>query len=165
MMTLAEALQFTNDDLAANRAGQLSGAQAARLRRNVRRTLTAILAIVFFSILLATVLIFLGQQNGSVVLTLVGIVLTIFNAGVVGFGVQSWARYRIDVGATPVLAQEGEVARTLRLVGRTPLYIVTFQGSRIAVSKDAFNAFGEGTTFRLYRSAGSKTLLSAEKVS
>lgn len=161
--SLDDALHFDQDDLSANREGRLSAAQVVKLRRTSRRTLIfGIIAIIVIG-LVATVLIFLGQQHNSMVLNVIGVILTVLNAAVVGFLVQNWLRLQSDL-TQPVTMQEGLANRTLRISGRTPTYIVKFDNVNIFVNKIAFNAFIEGAAYKLYRSAGTKTVLSAELV-
>src|SRR5690606_34829136 len=113
-LDLSEALQFTEEDIAANREGRLSPAQQARLRRGFRRTLIAgIIGIIVIG-LGATTLIFLGQQNNSMVLVVLGIALTVLNAIIVGFLVRSRLRLQSDL-THPVKMQDGIVSRTLRI--------------------------------------------------
>jgi hypothetical protein len=160
---LEDALGFNPDDLAANREGRLSAAQQERLLRASRRTLiVGIIGIIIIG-LGATVFIFLGQQIHSTILTIIGIAMTVINAAVVGFLIQNRIRSQNDL-THPVRAQAGIVNRTLRISGRTPTYLLRFEGENLIVNKPTFNAFIDGTVYKLYRSASSKTLLSAELV-
>lgn len=162
-LDLSEALQFTEEDIAANREGSLSPAQQARLRRGFRRTLIAgIIGIIVIG-LGATTLIFLGQQNNSMVLVVLGIALTVLNAFIVGFLVRSRLRLQSDL-THPVKMQDGIVSRTLRISGRSPTYILKFEGDEIIVNKVTFNAFIDGAVYKLYRTAASETLITAELV-
>lgn len=164
--TLAELLRFSLADLAANRAGTLSDAQRDRLTTQFRRAIAINGALIFFIILAATTLIFFGSQRSNAVLLLVGIALTIFNAGLVGVTAQLVMRYRADTSASPLLVQEGEAKRILRLNPRTrtSAYIVQVGGSEIRAAKPVFNAFSEHSRYRVYRTAGSKQVLSVEKL-
>jgi hypothetical protein len=160
---LSSALGFTADDLAANREGRLSAAQQERLRRASRRFLViGIISIIAIG-LGAAVLIFIAQQNNSAILYLIGVVLTIVNAAIVGLLVQNRLRSQSDL-SHPVRVDEGIVNRTLRISGRTPAYILKLKDERIIVNKPTFNAFIEGAVYRLYRAASSKAVLSAELV-
>jgi hypothetical protein len=162
--SLGELLRFSAADLAANRAGQLSEGQRARLKSQFRRALAINSAIILFVVLAATTLIFFGSQNANTVLLLVGIALTIFNAGLMGVTAQTAMRYRADTSATPLLVQEGPAERILRVNPRTrsSAYIVRVGGSDIRAAKPVFNAFSEHSRYRVYRSAGSKQVLSVE---
>jgi hypothetical protein len=160
---LSDALNFTTDDLEANRAGRLSPAQQDRLRRGFRRALIiGIIALILIG-LGAAVFIYMGQQNNTVILTLLGFALTVINAAIVGLLIQNWLRLQGDLSNPPQI-QDGIVRRTLRIAGRHPTYILTFDGDQLVVNKPTFNAFIEGAVYKLYRAATSKMLLSAELV-
>ena len=162
-VNLEDALRFNADDLAANREGRLSPSQQERLRRASRRTLiVGIIGIVAIG-LGATTFIYLGQQGNSMILTLIGIALTVVNAGIVGFLIQNRIRWQHDI-TQPVEMQDGIVQRTLRISGRTPTYLLRFEGENLVVNKPTFNAFIDGAVYKLYRTSSSKTLLSAELV-
>lgn len=160
---LTAALGFTADDLAANREGRLSETQRDRLQRAYRRLFWIGIGGIIVIGLGAAVLIFIAQQNNSSILFLIGVVLTIVNAAIVGLLVQNRLRSQSD-RSQPVRVQEGIIHRTLRISGRTPTYILRIGGEQVIVNKPAFNAFIEGAVYRLYRTAGSKALLSAELV-
>jgi hypothetical protein len=115
----------------------------------------------------AAALLYAGDVNASTGLTLTGIILTIFNAAVVGLLAQFWLRTRTDL-RQPVISQQGELHRTVRATknGRFIGYVVRLDGvsGELRVNKPVFNAFTDGATYRLYRAAGSRMLLSAEVV-
>lgn len=162
-LDLAAALGFSAEDLIANQAGRLTGAQQERIRRASRRFLLIGVAGIVVIGLGAAVLIFLGQQNNSAVLYLIGLVLTIVNAAIVGLLVQNYLRAQSDL-AQPPRAEKGIINRTLRISGRTPTYTLRIGDQQIIVNKPTFNAFIDGAVYTLYRSAGSKALLSAEMI-
>jgi len=120
-LDLSEALQFTEEDIAANREGRLSPAQQARLRRGFRRTLIAgIIGIIVIG-LGATTLIFLGQQNNSMVLVVLGIALTVLNAFIVGMPVKvlvSLIVVSLVILAFPSL-MNGVISETWGVLSRT----------------------------------------------
>lgn len=163
-----QALQFTSDDLAANRLGVVGPSQAARLRRTLRRALIIGLIILALGVLLAAACLYFGDRNDDGVLTLVGIALTVFNAIVVGFLVQWWLRARMDLHQ-PLLAATGLLHRTVRARPNGQLlgFVLRLEDSpfEVRVSRQVFNAFSDGAAYRLYRAAGSRQLLSAEEVS
>lgn len=156
-----EALGFSADDLAANRAGQLSERQRQQLRRAHLRLMRSLIVIVSGIVLLATGALYLGSSSGRIVFTLIGITLTLVNAGLVGFAAQQRLRYRADTAA-PVRAQSSTVHRVLRVSGRSPAYLIRLEGEELRVNKRVFNAFVEGERYWLYRAGSSGTLLSAE---
>ena len=159
---LAEALGFTDADLAANRDGRLTDAQIARLRRNWRRTLWITIGIVVIGGLAATIFLFIGQRNDSAILTLLGIIITVINAATVGLGAQSYLRLSRDVNAARVSAISGVVSHTIRVSGRVATYVLKLDEQEIVVPKPVFFAVEDGKAYRLYRAPNTKTLLSGE---
>jgi hypothetical protein len=162
-VNLTDALHFTGADIAANQEGRLSPVQQERLRRAFRRTLIVSVVGIILIGLGAAILIFLGQQNNSTVLVMIGIVLTVINAAILGLLVQSRLRLQGDL-TQPIKRQDGIVNRTLRIAGRSPTYILKFEGDDLIVNRDTFNAFIDGAVYKLYRTAATKTLIAAEMV-
>lgn len=167
MDPLMQALQYTGDDLKANQQGRIGPFQAVRIKRTLNRWLAVGALILCFGVLGATSLLYLGAINQSSGLTLTGVTLTILNAIVVGLMAQSWFRTRADLQQPP-LVQQGMLHRIVRATknGRLAGYVVRLDGvpGEINVNKQVFNALTEGASYRLYRAAGSRTLLSAEVV-
>lgn len=164
---LPVALNFTDDDLEANRAGQLSERQLYRIQSGWRRLLIiGVLALIGIGFV-ATVLIFLGNQHESPILTVLGLALTLVNALVMGTGVQMRIRMNRDlrqVEESGLLITEGKVKHTLQVIRRSSFYWLEVKDERINVSKTTFFAVEENARYRLYRLPFSKTLLSAEKL-
>lgn len=159
---LADVLNFSAEDLAANRAGGLSDAQRARLTRGWQRTVWIIAGLVVAFGLLATILLFLGQRNESPILGIIGITITVVNAVLVGLGAQSYLRTTSDLRGGRVTVLDGVVTHTIRVTGRAATYILKLDGQEIIVPKVVFFAFEDSKPYRLYRAPASKTLLSAE---
>ncbi len=164
--TLAEALEFDDSDLAANRAGRLSDHQRARLRQSWYRGLGISFGLIAFGVLTATAFLFLGWRTQTTVLTLVGITLTFFNAAVVGLLAQAYLRYRGDTQAGTVTKLEGSAARTLKINerARSAAYFVKIGEQELRVNKPVFNAFHDHGVYCIYRAATSKQILSAEQI-
>ena len=160
--SLMEALAFNAEDLAANHEGHLSDAQKARLKRGWQRTLWIGVAFVIGILLLATVLLFQAQQNGSSILTLIGVVLTVINAVIVARGAQSYLRTSSDLNSGQVSALSGVVSHTIRVTGRVVVYVLKVEDQEMIVSKLVFRAVEDGKSYRFYRAPASKTLLAAE---
>jgi hypothetical protein len=160
---LMDALGFNADDLAVNRRGMLSEGQQLRLRRGRRRALlTGIAAIVVVGIL-ATVLLFIGQQNGSSILRLTGLAITVCNAGLMGVVIQNRLRADNDLKNGTVNPLRGVIQHTIRVSrGHVVGYVLTIADERIVVSKTVFGAFKEGAAYCLYRTPTTRTILSAE---
>ena len=161
---LMEALQFGEDDLATNRAGMLSATQVERLRASRRRALLVSAGALVVIALVASGLLFVAQQGGSWVGVLVGIALTLVNAVIMARAVQSWLRTEDDLRRGEVEKIEGSVARTVRVFGRLPVYLLTINGREVVVTKEVFNAVKDGGYYRLYRARRTGTLLTAEPV-
>ncbi len=161
-LTLPEALNFSEQDLAANRAGLLSEAQSWRLAQGWRRTLWIIIAIVIVFGLAATVMLFLAQRNNSPILNVLGIIVTLINAVIVGLGAQSYLRTSSDLNAGRVAEISGMVSHTIRVSGRVATYVLKVDDQELIVSKPVFFAVDDGEVFRFYRAPASKTLLAAE---
>lgn len=162
-----QALQYTGDDLKANQQGRIGPFQAVRIRRTLTRWLAVGALLLIFGILGAASLLYLGSINESSGLTITGVTLTVFNAVVVGLMAQFWLRSRIDLQQPP-LVQQGVLRRIVRATknGRFAGYVIRLEGvpGEMGVNKQVFNAFSEGAIYRLYRTAGSRTLLSAEVI-
>ncbi|MBE2182519.1 MAG: hypothetical protein IAE89_03750 [Anaerolineae bacterium] len=165
-ISLAEALQFDDGDLGANREGRLSENQRARLRQNWYRGLGISFGLIAFGVVAATVFLFLGWRMETVVLTLVGIALTFFNAAVVGLLAQAYLRYRGDTQAGTVIKLEGSASRTLKINerARSAAYFVKIGGQELRVNKPVFNAFHDHGVYCIYRAVISKQILSAEQI-
>ena len=159
-----EALNFSAADLAANRAGRLSERQKYKLERGWRRMLWITIGGVVFVTLGATILLFLGQQNESPILSFIGVLLTIVNAVLIGVGAQSYLRTSRDLREGRAAELSGVVTHTIRITGRVATYILRVEGQDVVVAKPVFFAVEEGKPYRLYRAPNSKALLSGEAV-
>ena len=162
VMSLVDALNFSAEDLEANRAGRLSEAQRERLTRSLRRTVRILCSLVLVFGLGATTILFEAQHNDSTVLNLIGILLTVINAGIVGLSVQSYLRTSSDVKNGRVATISGVVSHTIRVSGRVATYILKVGDQNVVVSRLVFFAVEDGKAYHFYRAPFSKTLLSAE---
>ncbi len=154
--------QFSAADLEANRAGKLSAAQQTRLQNRQRRSFTmGSLGFVGFAFV-ATLLIFLGQQNQSVILSFVGVMLTVCNAIFVGMVARYWLRLNADLRAGSVEIISGKLERILQPNRQGNNYVLRVAGKQFSVNKEQFKAFRHDTRYRLYQAAHSGMLFSAE---
>ena len=160
--SLTEILNFSADDLEANRAGRMSEAQQQRLTRGWRRTLWIVIGLVIVFGLAATTILFVAQRNNSPVLNVIGVLLTVINAGIVGLGAQSYLRTSSDLKGGRVTTISGSVSHTIRVSGRVATYILKVGDQSIVVSRLVFFAVEDGKAYHFYRAPSSKTLLSAE---
>jgi hypothetical protein len=160
--TMMNALGYGADDLVENRAGRLSAAQRDRLSRNARRALLIGVLVVAGIGLAATILIYLGSVNSSVILNIVGISLTVINAVIVVVIAQNRGRIMADLRAGTVTPLTGALTRTVRVQNRLVTYVLKVENQEVQVSREVFAAFTDGGRYRLYRTPGSKTLVGAE---
>ncbi len=162
--SLAAALGFSANDLAANRQGMLSEAQQTRLQSSWRRQLIGTVIVVVAIMFGATLVLFFGQRSESAALSFIGVSLTVINAVIVGLGAQSYLRMKGDTSRGGVLVTSGVITHTIRVVsGRVTTFVLKIDGAdEVIVSKPIFNAFAEGKSYTLYRTPVSKVLLSAE---
>lgn len=160
--TLMEQLQFSEEDLATNRAGMLSAPQIERLRKARGRAFLVSGGALTLIALVASGLLFIAERGGSGVGVLVGIALTLLNAIIMARAVQTWMRTEEDLRRGEVEKIAGSVKRTVRIFGRLPVYVLTIDGREIVVSKDVFNSVREGGYYTLYRARRTGTLLTAE---
>jgi hypothetical protein len=162
---LAQLLNFTPEDLTANRQGKLSEMQHYRLRVRRRRTELLGVMIVLISTLIATGCIFVGKENASPIMTLVGIGVTVCSALFTGTFVRFWLRLNADINGGKVLIYNGILERVLKPVNRRVItYIIRVDGTEVAIDKDTFTAFEHGALYRLYRAPYSGSLLAAERL-
>lgn len=157
-----DVMSFTADDLAANRQGNLSTAQADRLKRNRQRT-TIIGVVAFFVIvILATIFLFVGQQSESTILIVIGGLLTVLNAVMIGMIARGYLRTSADLRAGSVEILEGDLERVVRRGRQQDNYLLRIDGASLYVTKEIFLQFRHETPYRIYRSRWSGVLLSAE---
>lgn len=156
-------LDFNDDDLNANRRGQLSQRQLERLRGRRRASVLVAVAIVVVAALLATVFIFWGQVNGSLVMMVAGIGITLVAAAVTGIFARHWMRLTTDIDSGTAQILSGTLERVLKPINRgNAAYVLRIDGVDIATSKETFKAFKHNAPYRLYITKYSRVLLSAE---
>jgi hypothetical protein len=163
---LNTALEFSPDDLEANRAGHLSEMQNYHLRVKRQRSIFIGLALIFVMAFIATLCIFVGQRSDSSVLMIIGIGVTIISAAMTGVFARYWMRVSSDIGENKVLAISGkiELVAKVHVRFRTVTYFLRIGQTELMVPKEIFNAFEQGKTYRLYRTPYSGMLLSAEQL-
>lgn len=156
-------LDFNDDDLTANRNGQLSQRQLERLRARRRASVLVAVAIVMIAALIASLFIFWGQVNGSVVMTIGGIGITLVAAAVTGIFARHWMRLTTDIDSGAAQILSGTLERVLKPINRNnAAYVLRIDGLDIATSKETFKAFKHNAPYRLYITRYSRVLLSAE---
>jgi hypothetical protein len=162
---LMEGLRFTEADLQANRAGQLSDHQRDYLWLDRRKNaiLGGVIAVVFT--LGTGVMLFYGIQRGNPILQVLGVLLAGCNTGVVGlFGV-NWVRSGYDLRTGEVDTVEGEAQHVVRQLGRAQAASIRIGDAvEVPTDVDTFKAFTPGATYRLYRTLHAHRFLSIERV-
>ncbi|MBN8638753.1 MAG: hypothetical protein J0M07_25790 [Anaerolineae bacterium] len=153
---LMRALNFTEDDLALNAAGQLSAAQIERLK--TQRSTTAILAVAL-SVIVGGLLLFANVYARSlaplVMMVLIFILFTVVT------GIIPALQMTRDLQAGVQVA-EGRVELDTIARRRRTTYVVKLNGQKFKVRKMTFLAFKNGDPYRLYYAPHSRTILSAE---
>lgn len=159
---LMQALDFSEDELAVNRAGHLSDEQLYRM--NVRRRrLLAMLVLGFIAFaFLATVFIFFGQRDQAVILSFSGVIITVLNAVYVGFIGRYLVRLSGDIASDRVASLTGPVERVIRPNGQVNNYILRIENMDFSVKKEIFAAVRHQGHYHFYCTPFTRTLLSAE---
>lgn len=162
---LRAALNFTENDLWANRRGELAIAQAERLRRDQRRS--ALIGALVFSALVfaATALIYAGQAENNAILLLAGLGLTLVNALMIGHIGRGIMRMSGDLRSNSVEMLAGDVERVLRRGRQRDSYLLKLAGQTLYVTKEIFLQFDHMAPYRIYRTRHAGILLSAESAS
>ncbi len=159
---LMRELDFTPDDLAANRAGHLSDMQGYRLRLRRMRSVATGVAILVSMAFIASLCIY-GGVHGSGILLIIGIGLTIVSAAVTGTFARYWLRLSADIRENAVSAFTGPVERVVKPINRRIVsYLLRVGGAEFAVNKETFKLFMHDAPYTLYRAKYTGTLLSAE---
>lgn len=162
---LPTALGFTAADLDANRMGQLSHSQVEHLK-NARRRKTLVAACLFAALVLgATILVYIGQVKGSLILVGAGAMLTLINAAGVGRAGRAYMRLGGDLRSGRVEALVGEVERVLRRGRAIDSFVLRINDAELEVTKDIFMSFRHQAPYCIYRTSYSRLLLSAEPAS
>lgn len=159
---LMRAMPFDEVDLRANRAGELSPAQVARVK-SARRRHSIIAGLSFVAlVLIATAMIYAGQRNTNQILVLAGIMLIVVNAILVGFMARALMRLGSDLRAGNVESLAGQVERVLRRGRQGDSYLIRIGGASLPVPRAVFQSFRHEAPYRIYRTAHARLLLSAE---
>ena len=162
---LPAALDFSAADLDANRLGKLSLSQIDHLK-NIRRRKTLAAAILFAALVLAaTILVYFGQVNRSLILLGAGAMLTLVNAVGLGRAGRAYMRVEGDLRSGQVEALVGDVERVLRRGRAIDSFLLRIDGAELKVTKDVFMGFRHEAYYRVYRTSYSRLLLSAEPAS
>jgi len=158
-------LDFDSNDLTANRDGQLSARQLERLRGRRRASVSVAVVMVLIAAIVAALFIFWGQVNGSLVLTVTGVGITLVAAAITGIFARHWMRLTADIDSGAAQILTGDLERVLKPVSRgNAVYVLRIDGQDIATSKETFKAFKHNAPYRVYITKYARVLLSAEAV-
>ena len=159
---LMAVMNFTDEDLEANQTQRLSPNQQLRLENMRKRILQIGGGLFFVFTVLATILIFWEQQNDSTILSIVGILLTICNAIMIGMLGRQWMRISTDLRLNEVELIQGEMERIVRASGRTNNFILRINEVEFSVKKEVFQQFRHEQEYVLYATPYTHILFSAE---
>lgn len=160
---LMQLLQFTPDDLALNRDGQLAERQKLALQRRRQRTLLIMAGIIIAAIIAATLLIFFGQVNASGILVIIGAGVTVCAAAISGIFARHVLRISADLQGGKVMAVSGKLERVVKPLNRSvATYILRVGDVEVATSKEVFREFKHEAKYHLYLTPYTRVLLSAE---
>lgn len=160
---LMRELEFTADDLAANRAGYLSETQLDRLRARRKRSIAIGIGIMLTLAFIASLCIFGGIQSSGVLL-IIGVGLTLISAVITGTFARYWMRLSADIRENTVSAFSGQLERVVKPVNqRVMTYLLRVGGAEFAVTKEQFKAFSHETPYTMFRAKYTGMLLSAER--
>ena len=147
---LMRALNFTEDDLTLNAAGQLSAAQINRLK--TQRTTTATVAVALSVIVGA---LYARSLAPLVMMVLIFVLFTVVT------GIIPAVQMTRDLQAGVQVAEGRVELDTIPRRKRT-VYLVKLDGQKFKVQKMTFLAFKNGDPYRIYYAPHSRTILAAE---
>ncbi len=160
---LQRELGFSDQDLIANREGQLSEMQAYALRVKRRQSIGIGVLVTLVAAFIASGFLFAGVRGENTILTLVGVGVTLCNAALVGVFARYWLRLSADIRGGTVLITSGKIERVVRPVTRRVVNTLIRVGdAEMLVSKELFEAFTHQATYTVYRLPYTGQLLSAE---
>lgn len=162
--SLMRFLRFDEQDLRYNRVGQLSERQRRRLQAQAQRTLLIGGACFIILTILASLLLFLGLQDDSFILNVLGGFIVMLNAILIGSFARHLLRLRADQRSGVVRVARGPLNRVIRPVGRIGNYSLRVGDTEFTVSKDLFKLFHHQQRYALYSTPYTAQLLSAEQL-
>ncbi len=160
---LMTALEFSADDLQENRQARLSEAQLDRLKKLQSRAVMWGVGLFYAFALVATALLFLGQREENTILSFAGVMVTVWNAILVGTFARQWLRFWADLRGDTVRVAEGVLERVVRAYGRANNFVLRVDGQSFSVTQDTFKQFTHETSYKLYYTTHTHILLCAEK--
>ena len=160
---LMRVFDFSADDLAANRDGNLSEMQVYTLKLRLRNSVLIGVGILLLLAFIATLCLFLGSRQSSVILTLTGVGVTICSAAVMGNFARGWLRLNADIRGGKAQRHHGKLERIVKPVTRNVVvYLIRVDGAEFNIGKDAFKLFAHEKIYTVYRAPYSGQLMSIE---
>lgn len=161
--SLMDIFDFTPEDLAANRVGQLSEMQRYRLKVRFRRSVALGIGVILGLAFVATLFLYLGNRQATPALAWVGLGVTVCSAAIMGNFTRSWLRLNADIRSGTAQRHHGTLERVVKPVTRrVVIYLIRVDGAEFNVGKDAFKLFKHQATYTTYRAPYSGQLLSVE---
>jgi len=163
MPDLMRVFDFSADDLAANRNGNLSEMQLYTLKLRLRRSILIGVGILIALAFAATLCLFLGSRQSSLILTLTGVGITICSAAIIGNFARGWLRLNADIREGKAQRHHGKLGRIVKPITRNVVvYLIRVDGAEFNVGKDAFKLFTHDAIYTAYRAPYSGQLMSIE---
>ncbi|MGB1287959.1 MAG: hypothetical protein ACPG7F_15585 [Aggregatilineales bacterium] len=130
-------LNFTPDDLIANRAGQIGEMQQEHLKRAQQRVVLFGVGGFYALAFVGTVFLFMGAQNESAILSLVGVLIVVLNGLLVGLLGRQYMRLRADLRSGTVDIVAGTMERVVQSGRQINNYLLRVNDVEIAAFKMA----------------------------
>ena len=161
---LMDELQFTPEDLQANREGHLSDRQRQYLTIDRTKNIGLGTVLIVGLILATTSMLYFGFSGNRILIGL-GIVLLACSMGLSWFFALNWIRMTYDLRTNQTEVVEGTVQHMVRQLGKAQAGSVRIgDAAEVPTTTKAFTAFEPGESYRLYRTSHSGRLLSVERV-
>lgn len=161
---LARVLNFTEEDLVANRQGYMTKEQRVKLRKMViKRGIYQPLGVFWIYTAVIFFLIFSGaahaQGRDLRAISVVGFVVASVAMGIYTY--YAWRRLRDDLHKGDVAMEAGRIALEVGMRGRNSL---TIQMTTFAINAETLLAFRNDARYRIYYAPHTKLILSAESM-
>ena len=157
---LMAALKFDEDDLAVNRAGNVSEGQYRRLRNQRDALLWPFAGLLVIGGVGGVIGFARVDPDSGLVIWIIFVIVAVGFVGTVLF--LTWINLAKDLGGGYVAAIEGRVQLDVKGKGNIIRYTVGIDYQFFPVDKATFLAFKNGDPYRIYFAPNTKTILSAE---
>lgn len=154
---LGNTLQFNEEDLAANRAGELSKGQVARLQ-SIERISAGCLLITI------AVMLFIGVITALTSSFTLDSPIFFFGVFIAGCAAFVWWKVRSAARVQQIERTSGIISKRIENGEDGDDYAILVEGRKFWVKKPAFDLFEDNATYTLYHLRGEHGLLSAERI-